>query len=96
MMFLAPDEGQFATLPKHWANKLPIHSCPISLALNLDVENASSGREKFSDSCFLYIRLRICSWSFPTMQTDIAADFVRSAKGECSFSFGSVHDFDYN
>ena len=24
----------FATLRKHWANKLPIRSCPISLALN--------------------------------------------------------------
>ena len=24
----------FATLPKYWANKLPIRSCPISLALN--------------------------------------------------------------
>ena len=62
----------------------------------LDVGNASSGREKFSDSCFLYIHLRICSWSFPTMQTDIAADFVRSAKREFSFSLGSAHDFDDN
>ena len=30
------------------------------------------------------------------MQTDIAADFVRSAKREFSFSLGSAHDFDYN
>ena len=30
------------------------------------------------------------------MQTDIAADFVRSAKREFSFSLGSAHDFDDN
>ena len=86
MMFLALMKVSFAASPKYWANKLPIHSCPIRLPSILDVEKAS-------DSFFLHIRLRIFSWSFPTMQTDITADSVRSAKREFSISFGSAHNF---